>query len=318
MRKMRRSAVLGSDCSLKNSLMPSAALWNKPNGPARSGPIRFCILAMTLRRNQMYMSTESSSSTKTAIVLPMMISTTVVSSPLSNSGSASASSPLHRVVSTRSSVTDDAMSMMSLGPTSPRCANAMNPVPGAVAESASTATVMVPRRARDADVVAFGAHADAFEVARVDDDATRRRERGERRARRHDAPGVVQRAGGHEAETVRVGRRRRGGRHGAVPHVQCRARLELLDRALDRSLRGTFVLRRVAGGQAGLDGDVGAGAAGRDRTGTQRREVRLVGRDAGRNRLPRAAGGRPRARAGTRSRRGSRRSAAPRRRGRGG
>ena len=78
---MRRSAVLGSDCSLKNSLMPSASVWSSPNGPARSGPMRFCILAMTLRRNQMYMSTESSSSTNTAIVLPMMIRTTVVSMP---------------------------------------------------------------------------------------------------------------------------------------------------------------------------------------------------------------------------------------------
>ena len=89
---MRRSAVLGSDCSLKKSLMPSARLWNRPKGPARSGPTRFCILAMTLRRNQMYISTDSSSSTNTAIVLPMMISTTVVSTPPSNSGSVSASS----------------------------------------------------------------------------------------------------------------------------------------------------------------------------------------------------------------------------------
>ena len=40
----------------------------------------------------MYISTESSSSTNTAIVLPMMISTTVVSTPPSNSGSVSASS----------------------------------------------------------------------------------------------------------------------------------------------------------------------------------------------------------------------------------
>ena len=58
--------------------------------PARSGPMRFCMPAMTLRRNQMYISTESSSSTKTAIVLPITISTTVVSTPWSNSGSARA------------------------------------------------------------------------------------------------------------------------------------------------------------------------------------------------------------------------------------
>ena len=169
----------------------------------------------------------------------------------------------------------------------------MNPVPGAVGGVGEHGDGDGATRARDADVVAFGAHSDAFEVARVDDQRDSRRERGERRARRHDAPGVVQRAGGHEAETVRVGRRRRGGRDGAVPHVQCRARLELLDRALDRSLGGVFVLRRVAGGQAGLDGDVGAGATGRDRAGTQRREMRLVGRDAGRNGFPRAAGGDP-------------------------
>ena len=46
----------------------------------------------------------------------------------------------------------------------------------------------------------------------------------------------------------------------------------------------------------------------------ERRQVRLVGGDAGLDRLPRAAGGDARARAGTRSRRGSRRSGAPRRR----
>ena len=78
---MRRSAVLGSDCSLKNSLMPSAMLWNSPNGPARSGPDAVLHPAMTLRRNQMYISTETSSSTNTAIVLPITISTTVVSRP---------------------------------------------------------------------------------------------------------------------------------------------------------------------------------------------------------------------------------------------
>ena len=47
------SALRGIDCSLKNSLMPSARVWRIPNGPALSGPIRFCMSAITLRRNQM-------------------------------------------------------------------------------------------------------------------------------------------------------------------------------------------------------------------------------------------------------------------------
>ena len=48
-----RSAVVGEDCSLKKSLMPSASVWRMPNGPALCGPIRFCMSAMTLRMNQM-------------------------------------------------------------------------------------------------------------------------------------------------------------------------------------------------------------------------------------------------------------------------
>ncbi len=85
---MRRSAVVGALCSLKNSLMPSASDCSSPNGPARFGPMRFCIRAITLRRNQMYRSTEIRSSANTAIVLPITMSTTVVSTPPENSGSA--------------------------------------------------------------------------------------------------------------------------------------------------------------------------------------------------------------------------------------
>ena len=86
-KKILRSAVVGTDCSLKNSLMPSASVWSSPNGPARSGPMRFCMRAITLRRNQMYMRTESSTSTNTAIVLPITINTTVRSTPFEKSGS---------------------------------------------------------------------------------------------------------------------------------------------------------------------------------------------------------------------------------------
>jgi hypothetical protein len=47
------SALRGIDCSLKNSLMPSATLCRMPNGPALYGPTRFCMSAIALRRNQM-------------------------------------------------------------------------------------------------------------------------------------------------------------------------------------------------------------------------------------------------------------------------
>ena len=50
-RNTGRSADVGVDCSLKKSLMPSARVWNAPNGPARCGPMRFCMSAMTLRMN---------------------------------------------------------------------------------------------------------------------------------------------------------------------------------------------------------------------------------------------------------------------------
>ena len=77
-------------------------------------------------------------------------------------------------------------------------------------------------------------------------------ELGQRRARRHDASGVVERAGGHEAETVRVGRRRHRRRADAVPHVQRGPRRELLGGGLDRLLGGLLVFRRLAVASPGL------------------------------------------------------------------
>jgi hypothetical protein len=53
MRKTGRSAVVGIDCSLKNSFTPSASDCRMPKGPADAGPMRFCMSAMTLRMNQM-------------------------------------------------------------------------------------------------------------------------------------------------------------------------------------------------------------------------------------------------------------------------
>src|ERR671915_1619680 len=75
------------DCSLKNSLMPSASDWSRPKGPARLGPIRFCMSATTLRSNQMVIRTVTSSRAKTNSVLAMTISTTVRSTPSAKSGS---------------------------------------------------------------------------------------------------------------------------------------------------------------------------------------------------------------------------------------
>jgi hypothetical protein len=46
-----RSLLSGIRSSLKNSLMPSASVCSRPFGPALSGPMRFCMNAMTLRSN---------------------------------------------------------------------------------------------------------------------------------------------------------------------------------------------------------------------------------------------------------------------------
>src|SRR5256714_933748 len=86
-RKTGRSAESGIDCSLKNNLMPSASDWSNPNGPARLGPIRFCMSATTLRSSQIVISTVTSSRAKTNSALAMTISTTVRSTPLAKSGS---------------------------------------------------------------------------------------------------------------------------------------------------------------------------------------------------------------------------------------
>ena len=292
---MRRSAVLGSDCSLKNSLMPSARLWSRPNGPARSGPTRFCILAMTLRRNQMYNSTDKQQQHEHRDRLAdddqhdrgvdAVVEQRVGDREQRRHGR-------HRVVSTRSSVTAAAMSTTSLGPTSPPCANAMNAVPGAVAASATHRHRDRAARRGDAHVVALGAHPDATEVARVHDERVggrelrRARVRSTRcdRCRRACGPprggDCTRRAA---SAPVAVG--------AAIPHVERGARRQLLGRGLDRLLgRLRVLLRRLAAREPGLD-RVGAGAAGGHRAGAERRQVRLVGGDAGLDRLPRATGG---------------------------
>ena len=47
------SAAVGVMPSLKKSLMPSASVMSMPRGPARTGPMRVCMSAITLRSIQM-------------------------------------------------------------------------------------------------------------------------------------------------------------------------------------------------------------------------------------------------------------------------
>ncbi len=48
-----RSAFVGVMPSLKKSLIPSASVISTPRGPARIGPARVCMSAITLRSIQM-------------------------------------------------------------------------------------------------------------------------------------------------------------------------------------------------------------------------------------------------------------------------
>ena len=130
------------------------------------------------------------------------------------------------------------------------------------------------------------------------------------------APGVVEGARHHEAETVGVGRfgrpwpARRRSTRGA------RARLERGGRLLHQ-LRDGLGVAAVRLGEPGLDRAERPGAARLDRAGAHRRQVRLVGGDARAGSAPTTRRRSRRAPSGARSRRGARRSAAPRRRARG-
>ena len=86
-RNTRLSAPAGSRSSLKKSLVPSARVWRIPHGPARSGPIRFCMSEMTLRSNHTMNITAISRNTKTTITFSSTISTTARSTPLAKRGS---------------------------------------------------------------------------------------------------------------------------------------------------------------------------------------------------------------------------------------
>ncbi len=86
------SALAGSRGSFVNSLMPSATVWSRPIGPARLGPIRFCMKLMTLRSNQIMLATAVRYTTKPMRHLRATMSRTAPSTPSSNSGSPAASS----------------------------------------------------------------------------------------------------------------------------------------------------------------------------------------------------------------------------------
>ena len=80
-RNTNRSARLGIRSSLKISFMPSASVWRSPNGPARLGPMRFCMSEMTLRSNQTMKITDTSSTTKVISTLPSVINTSARPTP---------------------------------------------------------------------------------------------------------------------------------------------------------------------------------------------------------------------------------------------
>ena len=73
MTKIPYSTLRGVIDSLKNSLRPSATVCKRPQGPARLGPTRFCILASTLRSIQTLRIVVPSRITKTTNTRPMTI-----------------------------------------------------------------------------------------------------------------------------------------------------------------------------------------------------------------------------------------------------
>jgi hypothetical protein len=65
-----RSAALGMMSSFSASLMPSARLCSRPNGPTRLGPIRCCMRATTRRSHQIVNRVMTTRKTKTNNALP--------------------------------------------------------------------------------------------------------------------------------------------------------------------------------------------------------------------------------------------------------
>ena len=74
--KVKESAWSGSRSSLKTSLVPSASVCSRPQGPARLGPMRLCMSEITLRSNQIIMAVAVSSATKATSTLTKTITRT--------------------------------------------------------------------------------------------------------------------------------------------------------------------------------------------------------------------------------------------------
>ena len=83
----KRSERRGIKSSLKKSLMPSASVCKRPNGPALFGPIRFCIPAMTLRSNHTINMVATKPITNTTTTLSNTINKGVHNKPPSSIGS---------------------------------------------------------------------------------------------------------------------------------------------------------------------------------------------------------------------------------------
>jgi hypothetical protein len=74
--------------SLKKAFTPSARLCRSPKGPARFGPIRFCMSPMIFRSNQIISIVAMSRNANTMTVLMTTMRTTTRSTSPANSGSA--------------------------------------------------------------------------------------------------------------------------------------------------------------------------------------------------------------------------------------
>ena len=91
--KTKRSARSGNKSSLKNNLIPSAKVCNKPHGPALFGPMRLPMPAIALRSNHTINMVATSPMTKTTTTLSKMIKSGVqIKSPM-----AIGSSPISEV-----------------------------------------------------------------------------------------------------------------------------------------------------------------------------------------------------------------------------
>ena len=92
--KTNGSARSGIRSSLKNNLIPSARVCNRPNGPVLFGPMRFCMPATTLRSNHTMSMVATRPATKTiSTLMPTMASVCQTTSPV-RAGSIANSVPI--------------------------------------------------------------------------------------------------------------------------------------------------------------------------------------------------------------------------------